>query len=154
MLEAEGAVALLSLFEAAAAPIMEIMVEEVALVLAGEERGLAAEVAPPAGGFPRSPVELRQRSMDALRRGAILIAKLSSEFQLLGFLEIWRSTTLRLLERAVALAALGSLIEVIQITPDQEAEMGVAVRPVQFVAGMWIWRGMAAPLGQLHRPPQ
>jgi hypothetical protein len=76
--------------------------------------------------------------MDALRRGAILIAKLSSEFQLLGFLEIQRSTTLRLLERAVALAAAGSLIEVIQITLDPEAEMGVAVRPVQFVAGMRI----------------
>jgi hypothetical protein len=56
MLEAEGAVALLSLAEAAAAPVAEIMVEEVALVLAGEERGLAAEVAPPAGGFHRPPV--------------------------------------------------------------------------------------------------
>jgi hypothetical protein len=154
MLDAEGAATLLSLSEVAVAPVMEIMVEEVALVLAGEERGLAAEVAPLVGGFPRSPVELRQRSVDGLRRGAILIAKLSSEFQLLGFLEIWRSTTLRLLERAVALAALGSLIEVIQITLDPEVEMGVAVRPVQFVAGMRICRGMAAPLGQLHRPPQ
>jgi hypothetical protein len=156
MLEAEGAAALLSLAEAAVAPIVEIMVEEVALVLVGEERGLAAEVAPPAGGFTLSPVELRQRGVDALRRGAILIAKLSSEFQLLGFLEIRQSTALRLLERAVTMAALGILVEVIQITPDPEAEMGVAVRLVPFVAGMRIWRGVAAPLGPEHlrRPPQ
>jgi hypothetical protein len=113
MLEAEGAAALLSLAEAAAAPVAEIMVEEAALVLAGEERGLATEVALLAGGFPRSPVELRQRRVDALRRGAILIAKLSCEFQLLGFLEVPRSTALRLLERAVALAPLGTLVEVI-----------------------------------------
>jgi hypothetical protein len=138
MLEAEGAAALLSLAEAAAAPVAEIMVEEVALVLAGEERGLAAEVAPPVGGFPRSPVELRQRGVDALRRGAILIAKLSSEFQLLGFLEIRRSTALRRLERAVALAPPGTLVEVIQITPDPEAELGVEVMPVPFVAGVRI----------------
>jgi hypothetical protein len=80
MLEAEGATALLSLAEAAASPVTEIMVEEVVLVLAGEERGLAADVVPPAGGFPRSPVELRRRGVDALRRGAILVAKLSVEF--------------------------------------------------------------------------
>jgi hypothetical protein len=91
MLEAEGAAALLSLAEAAAAPVSKIMVEEVALVLAGEERGLAIDVAPPAGGFPCSPVELRQRGVEALRRGAILVVKLSVEFQLLGFLEIRRS---------------------------------------------------------------
>jgi hypothetical protein len=54
---------------------------------------------------------------------------------------------LRLLERAVAMAALGTLVEVIQITPDPEAEMGVAVRPVPFVAGMRIWRWVAAPPG-------
>jgi hypothetical protein len=64
------------------------------------------------------------------------MAKLSSEFQLLRFLEIRRSMALRLLERAVAMAAPGTLVEVIQITPDPEAELGVAVRPVPFVAGM------------------
>jgi hypothetical protein len=88
MLEAEGVPVLLSLAEAAANPVAEVMVEEAALVLVREKRGLAAEVALPASGFPRSPVELRQRGVDALRRGAILVTKLSNNFQLLGFLEI------------------------------------------------------------------
>jgi hypothetical protein len=63
---------------------------------------------------------------------------------------------LRLLERAIAMAALGTLVEVIQITPDPEVEMGAAVRPVPFVAGMQIWRGAAPPPGPPHpvRPLQ
>jgi hypothetical protein len=59
MLEAEGVATLLSLAEAGANSVAEVMVEEAALVLTREKRGLAAEVALPAGGFPRSPVELR-----------------------------------------------------------------------------------------------
>jgi hypothetical protein len=46
-------------------------------------------------------------AVDAQRRGVILIAKLSLEFCFLGFLEIRKSTALRLLERAVAMAHRG-----------------------------------------------
>jgi hypothetical protein len=139
MLEGEGAATLLSQAAAATSQITEE--EGAALVLAGEVRGMAAEIAPPGGGFPRSPMEMQGLAVDVLRRGAILVAKLNLDFQLLGFLEIQKSTALRLLERAVAMAPPGTLVEMIRISPDPDAEMGIAVAPVEFVEGMRILRG-------------
>jgi hypothetical protein len=77
------------------------------LVLVGEERGLGVDIAPPAEGFPRTPLDMWRLAVDAQRSGVILIAKLSLEFCFLGFLEIHKSTALRLLERAVAMAHRG-----------------------------------------------
>jgi hypothetical protein len=99
----------------------------------------------PAGGFPRSPMEMRRLAMDALRRCAILIAKLSLDFHLLGFVEIRIATALRLLERAIAMVPPGDLVEVIQITPDPQAKMGITVHPVSFSQGIRILRGTALP---------
>jgi hypothetical protein len=139
MLEGEGAATLLSLAAAAAGQIAEE--EDAALVLAGEVRGMVAEIATLGGGFPRSPVEMQRLAVDARRRGAILVAKLNQDFMLLGFLEIRESMALRLLERAVAMAPPGTLVEMVRISPDPEAEMGIAVAPVEFVEGMGIFRG-------------
>jgi hypothetical protein len=141
MVEAEAAAALLDLAATAANPGADLE-EAAVLALTGEERGLGADIAPPAGGFPRSPMDMRRLAVDALRRGAILIAKLSLEFRLLGFLEIRKTTALRLLERAVVMVPLGTLVEVIQITPDPGAEMGIAVHLVPFVEGIQILRGL------------
>jgi hypothetical protein len=116
-------------------------VEGAALVLAGEVRGMVAEIVPPGGRFPRSPMEMLRLAVDALWRGVILVAKLNLDFQLLGFLEIWKSTALRLLERAVAMAPPRTLVEMVRISPDPEAEMGIAVAPVEFVEGMRILTG-------------
>jgi hypothetical protein len=82
-----------------------------------------------------------QLAVDALRRGAILVAKLNLDFQILGFLEIQKSTALRLLERAVAMDPPGTLVEMIRISPDPGAELGIAVAPVEFVQGMCILKG-------------
>jgi hypothetical protein len=139
MLEGEGIATLLSLATAAAGQIAEE--EGAALVLAGEVRGMVAEIAPPGGGFPRSPMEMQRLVVDARRRGAILVAKLNLDFMLLGFLEIRESTALRLLERAVAMAPPGTLVEMVRISPNLEAEMGIAVAQVEFVEGMRILRG-------------
>jgi hypothetical protein len=139
MLEGEGAATLLDLAAAASRQIAE---EEVAaLVLAGEDRGRVVEIAPPGGGFPSSPMEMQRLAVDARRRGAILVGKLNLDFVLLGFMEIRESTALRLLERAVAMAPPGTLVEMVQISPNPEAEMGLAVAPVKFVEGMRILRG-------------
>jgi hypothetical protein len=86
--------------------------------------------------------------VDALRRDAILIAKLSLGFQPLGFLEIRKSTTLRLQERIVAMVPPGTLVEVIRVSAYPREEMGVAVVPVSFVEGMRILRGHA-PICQI-----
>jgi hypothetical protein len=85
-------------------------------------------------------MEMQRLAVDARRRGAILVAKLNLDFMLLGFLEIWESTALRLLERAVAMAPPGTLV-MVRISPDPEAEMGIAVAPVEFLEGMRILRG-------------
>jgi hypothetical protein len=139
MLEGEGAPTLLDLAAAASGQIAEE--EGAALVLAGEVRGRVAEIAPPGGGFPRSPMEMRELAVDARRRGAILVGKLNLDFMLLGFLEIQELTALRLLERAVAMAPPGTLVEMVRISPDPEADMGIAVAPVKFVERMRILRG-------------
>jgi hypothetical protein len=139
MLEGEGVATLLSLAAAAAGQIAEE--EGATLVLAGEVRGMVAEIAPPGGGFPRSPMEMQKLAVDARRRGAILVAKLNLDFMLLGLLEIRESTALRLLERKAAMAPPGTLVEMVRISPDLEAEMGIAVALVEFVEGMCILRG-------------
>jgi hypothetical protein len=139
LLEGEGAATLLDLAAAASRQLAEE--EGAALVLAGEGRGRVAEIAPPGGGFPRTPMEMQRLAVDARRRGAILVGKLNLEFVLLGFLEIRESMALRLLERAAAMALPGSLVEMVRISPNPEAEMGLAVAPVKFEVGMRILRG-------------
>jgi hypothetical protein len=138
LLEGEGAATLLDLAAAASRQLAEE--EGAALALAGEGRGRVAEIAPPGGGFPRTPLEMQRLAVDARRRGAILVGKLNLEFVLLGFLEIRESTAFRLLERAAAMAPPGTLVEMVRISPNPEAEMGLAVAPVKFVEGMRILR--------------
>jgi hypothetical protein len=138
MLEGEGAATLLSMAAAVAAQIAEE--EGATLVLAGEVRGMVAEIAPPGGRFPRSLMEMQRLAVDAHRRGAVLVVKLNLDFMLLGFLEIRESTALRLLERAVAMAPHGTLVEMVRISLDPEVEMGIAVAPVKFMEGMCILR--------------
>jgi hypothetical protein len=139
LLEGEGAATLLDLAAAASTQLAEE--EGAALVLAGEDRGRVAEIAPPGGGFPRTPMEMQRLAVDARRRGAILVGKLNLEFVLLGFLEIWESTAFRLLERAVVMAPPGTLVEMVRISPNPEAEMVLAVAPVKFEEGMRILWG-------------
>jgi hypothetical protein len=86
-------------------------------------------------------MEMQRLAVDARRRGAIIVGKLNLEFVLLGFLEIRGSTAFRLLERAAAMAPPGTLVEMVRISPNPEAEMGLAVAPVKFVEGMRILRG-------------
>jgi hypothetical protein len=125
MLEGEGAATLLDL--AAAASRQNAEEEGAALVLAGEDRERMVEIAPPEGGFHSTPMEMQRLAVDARRRGAILVGKLNLDFVLLGFLEIRESTALHLLERAVAMAPPRTLVEMVQIFPNPEAEMGLVV---------------------------
>jgi hypothetical protein len=78
--------------------------------------------------------------VDTQRRGAVLIVKRNQTFRLVGFLEIRESTVMRLLEWAVAIAPLGTLVVVIQISPNPAAEMGIGVRPVSYTEGVQSYR--------------
>jgi hypothetical protein len=73
-------------------------------------------------------MDLQRLAVDAQRRGAVLIAKRNQAFRVVGFLEIKESTAIRLLERAVAMVLLGTLVEVIQISLSPATELGIRVR--------------------------
>jgi hypothetical protein len=116
------------------------MEEEAALALIGVETGITTENAPPAGGFPRLPMDLQRLAVDAQRRGAVLIVKRNQTFRLVGFLEIRESTAMRQLEWAMAIAPPGTLVVVIQISPNPAAEMGIGVKPVSYAEGVQSYR--------------
>jgi hypothetical protein len=90
-------------------------------------------------------MEMLRLAVDTLRRGTLLIAKRNWAFRLVNFLEIKESIVVRLLERAVAMTPPGTLVEVIQISPDPVAEMGIHVRAMSYDEGMQLLQ-ISAPL--------
>jgi hypothetical protein len=95
------AVALMELAAVSVVPCAEKMErEEGVLVLIGADQGISLDLAPPATAMPPSPAELWTLSVDARRRGALLVVKQNEAFRIVTLLEIWESVALWLLEQA------------------------------------------------------
>jgi hypothetical protein len=62
--------------------------EEGVLVLIGADQGISPDLAPPATTMPRSLAELWTLSVDARRRGALLVVKRNEAFRIITLLEI------------------------------------------------------------------
>jgi hypothetical protein len=130
-LEADrGAAALLELAASAATPSASNPEEVVgALALIGEAPGVPAEMAPQISEMPRTPSELWGLSVEARRRGAVLVVKRNKEFRIVRLLEIRESTALWLLERARISGEPGAVeAVVIRVLADPNKEHGLRVQ--------------------------
>jgi hypothetical protein len=132
-LEADrGAAALLELAASAATPSASNP-EAVAgaLALIGEVPGASVEMAAQISAMPRTPSELWGLSVEARRRGAVLVVKRNEQFRIVRLLEIRESTALRLLERARSSGEPGAAeVVVIRAWADPTEEHGLRVLAV------------------------
>jgi hypothetical protein len=130
-LEADrGAAALLELAASAATPSASNPAA-VALALIGEVPGAPVEMAAQISTMPRTPSELWGLSVEARRRGAVLVVKRNEQFLIVRLLEIRESTALRLLERARSSGEPGAAeAVVIRAWADPAEEHGLRVLAV------------------------
>jgi hypothetical protein len=131
-LEADrGAAALLELAASTATPSASNHEAAVgALALIGEDAGAPMEM-DQISVMPRNPSELWALSVEARRRGAVLVVKRNEQFRIVRLLEIRESTALRLLERARTSDEPGAAdAVVIRAWADPAEEHGLRVQPV------------------------
>jgi hypothetical protein len=148
-LEADrGAAALLELAASTATPSASNPEAAVgALALIGEEAGAPVAMAAQISVMPRNPSELWALSVEARRRGAVLVVKRNEQFRIVRLLEIRESTAMRLLERARNSGDPGAAeAVVIRIWADPSEERGLRVQAVPNAEVMRMaLRDLAAP---------
>jgi hypothetical protein len=118
-----------------------------ALALIGEDAGAPMEIVDQISVMPRNPSELWALSVEARRRGAVLVVKRNEQFRIVRLLEIRESTALRLLERARSSDEPGAAeAVVIRAWADPAEEHGLRVQPVPNAEVMRLsLRDLAAP---------
>jgi hypothetical protein len=122
--EAEAAVALLRLAKELARPLSGM--EDAG----GDHGGADGEVISQVR-MPQSILDLRQMTVDAHRRGRVLVVKRNEAFRIVGCLEIAESAVRRLVVRAKALAVPPmAQVQVLQLTLDAGEAVGFRVRAV------------------------
>jgi hypothetical protein len=122
--EAEAAVALLRLAEGLARPLSGMEDAE------GDHGGADGDVISQVR-MPQSILDLRQMTVDAHRRGRVLVVKRNEDFRIVGCLEIADSAVRRLVVRAKALAVPPiAQVQVLQLTLDASEAVGFRVRAV------------------------
>jgi hypothetical protein len=132
-LEADrGAAALLELAASTATPSASNPEAAAgALALIGEDAGAPVGMAAQISAMPRTPSELWALSVEARRRGAVLVVKRNEQFRIVRLLEIRESTALRLLERARSSGEPGAAeAVVIRAWADPAEEHGLRVQAV------------------------
>jgi hypothetical protein len=81
--------------------------------------------------MPRSIADLRHMTVEAHRRGRVLVVKRNTDFRIVGCLEIADSAVRRLVVRARSLAEPPmSQVQVLQITLDAREAVGFRVHAV------------------------
>jgi hypothetical protein len=121
--EAEAAVALLRLAEGLARPLC---MEDTGCDHGGTDGNVISQVR-----MPQSIIDLWQMTVDAHRRGRVLVVKRKEDFRIVGCLEIADSAVRHLVVRAKALAVPPmAQVQVLQLTLDASEAVGFRVREV------------------------